>query len=114
MSSFRDRIAPPDLSNEQLRVALYTTLSLFTGAAEILAALPAIETTAKTGDQERFRLLSAAEAAYGWLVGHGSENSADSPSLDSALGGATAALDWTEEELDRHFAAALSDWTEPN
>ena len=112
MSSFQDRTAPADLTNENLRVALFTTLSLFTTAAEILFSLPAPESTFEDGDPERFRLLSSAEAARGALVGHGLTDTPEDPSPESALGGAETALAWTEEELERHFDAALADWQE--
>jgi hypothetical protein len=112
MSSFRDRTAPADLTNENLRVALFTTLSLFGAAAEVLFALPAAETTLDTGDHERFRLLSAANAARGALVGQGLTDTPEEPSPESALGGVETALAWTAEELEQHFAAALADWQE--
>lgn len=112
MSSFRDRTAPADLTNENLRVALFTTLSLFSSAAEILFSLPAAESTLPAGDQERFRLLSAADAARGALVGQCLTDTPKHPSPESALGGAEAALGWTAEELEQHFTAALADWQE--
>ena len=114
MSSLQDRTAPADLTNESVRVALSTTLSLFGAAAEILFSLPPAESTLAAGDQERFRLLSAADAARGALVGQGLEDTPEEPSRESALGGAEAALGWSGEELDLHFHAALSDFTEPS
>ena len=74
MSSLKDRTAPADLTNESLRVALFTTLSLFGAAAEILFSLPPAESTLDAGVQERFRLLSAADAARRALVGQGLED----------------------------------------
>jgi hypothetical protein len=47
-------------------------------------------------------------------VGQGLEDTPEHASRESALGGAEAALGWSVEELDLHFHAALSDWTEPN
>lgn len=110
MSSLKDRIAPADPSNPFLRVTLFTALSLVCKGAEILSRLPGIETALEARDRERFQLLSAAEAALAWLVGHGAEDSVDSLSEESALGGANAALCWSEEEAERHLAAALADW----
>lgn len=112
MSSFKDRTAPADLTNENLRVALFTTLSLFGAAAEILFSLPPHESALESGDRERFRLLSAADAARGALVGHAIEDIPEHPSRESALGGAETALGWTAEELERHFTTALADWQE--
>lgn len=114
MSSLTNGTPPADLTNENVRVALFTTLSLFGVAAEILCSLPPAESTLEAGDQERFRLLSAAEAARGALVGQSIDDTPEHPSRDSALGGAEAALAWSSEELDLHFYAALSDYTEPN
>jgi len=110
MSSLKDRIAPADPPNPFLRVTLYTALSLLCKGAEILSRLPAPETAFEVGDRERFQLLSAAETALGWLVGQRVEDSVDSLGRGSALGDAAAYLDWTEEERERHFAAALADW----
>ncbi len=112
MSSWKDRISPDDPTNEQLRVSLFIGLGLLHISAEILAAPPAVETVLEAGDPERFRLLSAAEAARCWLVGHGAADSTDAPGVDSALAGAFRALDWTPEELARHFSAALADFRE--
>jgi hypothetical protein len=112
MSSLTDRISPADPTNEQLRVSLLIGLGLLHIAAEILARAPGVETALEAGDRERFRLLFAAEAARCWIVGHGAEDSADSPGEDSAFAAALRTLDWTPEELGRHFAAALADWRE--
>lgn len=112
MSSLMDRIAPADPANPVLRVTLYTGLSLLCKGAEILSRFPAPETALEVGDRERFRLLSAGEAALGWLVGHGVGDSVDSLGRESALGDAAAALDWSEEEAEGHFSAALADWRE--
>lgn len=110
MSSLKDRISPTDPSNPFLLVTLYTALSLVCKGAEILSRLPSIETALEDGDRERFQLLSAAEAALGWLVGHGAGDSVDALGKESSLGGANAALCWPDEEAERHFAAALADW----
>jgi hypothetical protein len=110
MSSLKDRIAPADPPNPYLRVTLYTALSLLCKGADILSRLPATETALEAGDRERFQLLSAAEAALGWLVGQGVEDSVDALGRESALGDAGAALDWTDEERENHLAAALADW----
>ncbi|MFP3939021.1 MAG: hypothetical protein ACLF0P_01825 [Thermoanaerobaculia bacterium] len=110
MSSLRDRISPADPATSDLRVTLFTGLALLCKGAEVLSALPASEAALASGDPERFRLLSAGEAALGWLVGHGAGDSVDDLGRESALGEAAAALDWSEEELERHFAAALADW----
>ena len=110
MSSLLDRIAPTDPPNPFLRVTLSTAISLLCKGAEILSRLPAAETAFESEDRERFRLLSAAEAALGWLVGQGSGDSVDQLGRDSALGDAAAILEWTDEELERHFAAGLDDW----
>lgn len=114
MSSLTNGTPPRDLTNENVRVALFTTLSLFGVAAEILGSLPPAESTLEAGDQERFRLLSAADAARGALVGQGVEDTPEDPGRESALGGSEAVLAWTAEELDLHFYAALADFTEPN
>lgn len=80
MSSSKHRTLPADLTNESLRVALFTTLALFGAAAEILFSLPPAESTLEAGDQERFRLLSAADAARCALVGQGLEDMPEHPS----------------------------------
>jgi hypothetical protein len=110
MSSLEDRIAPADPANPYLRVTLYTALSLLCKGAELLSRLPDVTTAFETGDLERFRLLSAADASLGWLVGSGTGDSVDSLGRDSALGDAAAALDWTDQEADEHFTAGLADW----
>ena len=112
MSSWKDRISPADPTNEQVRVTLFIGLGLLHIAAEIFSAPPAVETALEAGDPERFRLLFAAEATRCWLVGHGIADSTDAPGEDSAFAGALRALDWTPEELERHFAAALADLRE--
>jgi hypothetical protein len=114
MSSFTDRTAPADadLTNENLRVALFTTLTLFSTAAEILFSLPAAESVLEAGDHERFRLLTAADTARAGLVGHSLTDTPEHPSRESTLGGAETALAWTAEELEHHFTAALADWKE--
>ncbi len=112
MSSLRDRIAPADPTNDELRVTLSIGLGLLHLAAETLSCLPPAETGLEGGDRERFRILFAAEATRCWVVGHGAEDSADSPGSDSAFAGADRALAWTPEELERHFAAAFADWAE--
>ena len=111
MSSLRDRIAPSDPANPYLRVTLYTSLSLLCKGAELLSRLPDLTTAFETEDLERFRLLSAADAALGWLVGSGTDDSVDSLGQDSALGDAAAVLDWTDQQVDEHFTAGLADWT---
>ena len=112
MSSLKDRISPADPTNDQLRVTLFIGLGLLHISAEILSTLPAAETALDAGDPERFRLLFAGEAARCWLVGHGAADSTEAPGQDSAFAGALRALDWTPEELARHFAAALADFQE--
>lgn len=112
MSSLKDRIAPADPTNDEVRVTLFTGLGLLHLAAEVLSSLPSAETALAADDPERFRLLFAAEAARCWIVGHGAEDSPDLPGSDSAFAGAARALDWTPEELERHFAAALADLRE--
>jgi hypothetical protein len=112
MSSLKDRISPADPATPLLRVTLYTALALVCKGAEILSRLPALETALEAGDRERFRLLSAAEAALGWLVGQGVEDSVDDLGRESALGDAGAVLDWSDEEAERHFSAALADFRE--
>ncbi len=112
MSSLTDRISPADPTNEQLRVSLLIGLGLLHIGAEILSRAPDVETALEAGDRERFRLLFAAEAAHCWVVGHGASDSADFPGQDSAFAAALRALDWTPEELERHFSAALADLRE--
>jgi hypothetical protein len=112
MSSLKDRISPADPANPVLRVTLYTALALLCKGAEIVSRLPALETALEAGDRERFRLLSAAGAALGWLLGQGAEDSVDALGRESALGDAGAVLDWSDEEAERHFAAALADFRE--
>jgi len=112
MSSLTDRISPADPANPFLRVTLYTALALLCKGAEILSRLPALETALEARDRERFRLLSAAGAALGWLVGQGSEDSVDELGQESALGDAAAMLDWSDEEAEQHLAAALADFRE--
>lgn len=110
MSSLQDRIAPADPTNLYVRVTLYTALSLVCKGAEILSRLPDLTTAYEAGDLERFQLLSAADAALGWLVGSGTADSVDALGRDSALGDAAAVLDWTDEEAHRHFTAGFADW----
>ena len=109
MSSLTDRIAPADPANPVVRVSLYTALSLLCKGAEILSRLPQVEPALETGDRERFQLLSAGDAALGWLVGQEIGDSIEHLGRSSALGDAEAALDWAPEEVERHFAAALGD-----
>jgi hypothetical protein len=109
MSSLKDHLSPADPANPYLRVTLYTALSLLCKGAEVLSRLPAAEAALEAGDLERFRLLSAGEAALGWLVGQGAGDSVDSLGQGSALGDAAGVLDWSEEEAQRHFGAALAD-----
>jgi hypothetical protein len=110
MSSLKDRIAPADPTNAQLRVILHLALPLVRSAAEMLSAAPGAELAFEDQDPEKFQLLSAVEALQGRLVGHGLEDSFLHPSRDSALGSSARVLDWNDEELERHFLAALSDW----
>ena len=112
MSSLMHRIAPADPANPVVRVSLYTGLSLLCKGAEILSRLPGVETALEAGDRERFQLLSAGEAALGWLVGQEAEDSVEDLGASSSLGDAAAALDWGPEEVERHFAAALADLRE--
>lgn len=110
MSSSAKRIAPADPANAHVRVILHLALPLVRSAAEMLSAVPAAESAFEDQDPERFHLLSAVEALQGHLVGHGLEDSFLHPGRDSALGHVARVLDWSDEELERHFEAALSDW----
>jgi hypothetical protein len=112
MSSLKDRISPADPTNDQLRVTLFIGLGLLHISAEILSTLPDAETALEAGHPERFRLLFAGEAARCWLVGHGAADSTERPGEDSAFAGALRALDWTAEELERHYSASLADWAD--
>jgi hypothetical protein len=110
MSSLKDRIAPADPTNAQLRVILHLALPLVRSAAEIVAAVPGTESAFEAQDPERFHLVSAIEVLQGHLVGHGVADSFLHPSRDSTLGHVARVLDWTDGELERHFIAGLSDW----
>lgn len=110
MSNSRNRIAPTDPTNEHLRVILHLALPLVQSAAEMLSVLPDAESAFEADDRERFHLLSTIEVLQGHLVGHGVDDSFLHPSRDSALGHVRGVLAWSEEELERHFLAALSDW----
>ncbi|MFP3939030.1 MAG: hypothetical protein ACLF0P_01870 [Thermoanaerobaculia bacterium] len=112
MSSLSDGIAPAGPAHSDVRVTLLTALAHLCQGAELLSHLPAPETALPRGDPERFRLLSAGEAALGRLVGQQAGDSVDALGRESALGDAAAALAWPEAELERHFAAALADWWE--
>jgi hypothetical protein len=112
MRSLKEHLSPAEPSNPYLRVTLYTALSLLCKGAQILSRLPAAETALPAGDLERFRLLSAADSALGWLVGQGAGDSVDSLGRESALGDAAEVLDWSEEEAGRQFGAALADLQE--
>ncbi len=107
-----DRVSAAATGDPHLWVSLATALSILAAGEEILARMAEPETAFEGGDRERFRLLSAAQAARSWLVGHGAADDLDRPGPDSALGGAFAALAWTAEELDRQYEAALADWQE--
>jgi hypothetical protein len=110
MSSLRERIAPADPGNTHVRVILHLALPLVRSVAEMLSVVPEAESAFEAEDPERFHLLSAVEVLQGQLVGQGLEDSFLRPSRESALGHVARVLDWSDEELERHFVAALSDW----
>jgi hypothetical protein len=97
---------------EDARTRVGIALSLVELAAEVLAKVPTPETAFPREDRELFRYLQAAEAAKSWLVGHGMEDGVECPAMDSALGDGLRIYGWDEAETERHFAAAIRDWSE--
>jgi len=94
------------------RTQVGVALSLLELAAVVLAKLPPPETAFSQGDRELFRYLQAAEAARSWLVGHEVGDGVDRPAVGSALGDGTRTYVWDEDETERHFAAAIREWSE--
>jgi hypothetical protein len=110
MSSLRERIAPADPGNTHVRVILHLASPLVRSVAEMLSVVPEAESAFEAEDPERFHLLSAVVVLQGHLVGHGVGDSVLRPCRECALGPVARVLGGSDEELERHFVAALSDW----
>lgn len=100
------------VSAEDARVRVGTALSLLELAAQVLENLPPPETAFRLGDRELYRYLEAAETAASWLVGHEPGDSVDRPARGSALGDGQRIYEWSDEETEQHFLAAIRDWSE--
>ncbi len=105
-------LAKPVKTAEDARMRVGVALSLLEVVAEVLEKVPPPEMALPLGDRELFRYLQAAEAARCWLVGHEEGDRADRPARGSALGDGTRIYAWDEAETERHFAAAVRDWSE--
>lgn len=112
MSRCEAPLTAPTLPAEDARIRVGTALSLLELAAQVLEELPPPETALPLGDRALFRYLQAAETAKSWLVGHEARDSVDSPGNESALGGGQRIYAWDDDETERHFVAALQDWSE--
>ena len=111
--SFCEAPSPmPTMTAEEARIGVGTALSLLELAAQVLEKLPAPEAAFPPGDRELFRYLQAAETAQSWLVGQEVGDSVDRPGKESALGGGQRIYYWSEPETERHFLAAMRDWSE--
>ena len=104
--------AVPALTVEETRIRVGTALALLELAAQVLDELPPADTAFPEGDRELYRYLQAAEAAESWLVGLDPGDSVDRPGAGSALGDGRRIYEWSAEETERHFEAALRDWRE--
>ncbi|HSL83257.1 MAG TPA: hypothetical protein VLF66_10815 [Thermoanaerobaculia bacterium] len=102
--------AQPESPVEHARTRVANALLLVESAARALQALPGPEAALEAGDPELFRYLRSAHTALGWLVGHGKWATAECPGSDSAFGDGLRIFCWSDEQTERHFAAALQDW----
>ncbi len=102
----------PIRTAEDARTRVGVALSLLELAAQVLEHVPPPETAFPLGDRELYRYLQAAEAARAWLVGHEAGDGVETPARGSALGDGTRIYTWEEAETERHFAAAIRDWSE--
>lgn len=97
---------------EEARVRVGTALSLLELAAQVLEELPEPEVALSLGDRALFHYLEAAQTARSWLVGHEAGDGVDRPARGSALGDGQRIYQWSEEETEGHFLAAMRDWSE--
>ncbi len=105
-------LARPVRTAEDARTRVGVALSLLELAAEVLEKVLPPETALPLGDRELFQYLQAAEAARVFLVGAEEGDSASRPARGSALGEGCRVYTWDEAEAERHFAAAVDDWSE--
>lgn len=111
MNPCRAGSATPRTAAEDARVRIGTALSLLELAAQVLESVPSPETAFREGDRDLYRYLHAAETARAWLVGHQAGASVDRPGRGSALGDGKRIYDWNQVETERHFLAAVRDWS---
>lgn len=100
------RMYPPKDSEPYLTISLHTAMSVLALAEDLLAAIPSPAKAVEEGSRQAFGLLSAAEAAQGWLVGHGPDDHSGNPAPESAFGAYYSVLGWEKEDLEHRFQAA--------
>jgi hypothetical protein len=103
----RDRIPAEDA-----RIRAGTAIGLIELAAQVLENVPPPEVALPLGDRALYRYLQAAQAAASCLVGHGAGDGVDRPAPGSALGDGKRIYEWSEEETEEQFLAALGGWSE--
>jgi hypothetical protein len=112
MSVCCEAVEATRMSTEQVRIRVGTAVSLLELAAQVLEDLPPPEAAFPLGDRELYRHLQAAKAAAAWLVGHEAGAGVVHPARGSALGDGRRIYEWSEDETEQHFLAAIRDWSE--
>jgi len=110
-------VGPPGASTahptaEDARTRVGTALALLELAAQVLEDLPPPEVAFPLGDRKLFRYLQAAEVAASHLVGRDAGADVDHPARGSTLCDGQRIYEWSEEETEQHFLAAIRDWSE--
>lgn len=111
----RKRNQKPDrafLSAEDARIRVGTALALIELAAEVLEELPPPEAALRLADRELYRYLHAGCRAKAWLIGQEAGDILERPGPGSALGEGESIYQWTDEETECAFEAAVRAWSE--